>query len=197
MMATEKAPTSFRLDPQTHERLSELKDRWHVAKPLILDSAVALLADPALGASLGTDCGSLEQGARAWADLLDQAATDNAQTFGRAEWNYLADVNNGCSPLFTLHGEGVRLGVTMLWANAHDGHRLDRTGDKWFPEGRKADQAVTALVNKLRQLDYVHGWAVVVAIQFFWAHCNELDHQKDEWWTTARRRQVTGAAKAE
>src|SRR5206468_1688739 len=55
---------------------------------------------------------------------------------------------------------------------------------------RGLEVTVKELVGKLRNLDYVHAWALIVAIQWFWDHQHEgIDIKKDPWWTLAFRRQ--------
>jgi len=176
----DKRSVAFRFSPRSIERLGGIAERWHCDKTSILEHAVELLADPGLAASVGGGFMAAEQALRCWAELLDQAAADNARTFVRAEWNLLADANNGCSPLLTLAGDrdAPRLATTLLWANAADSMKLDGSDEKWGlrdPAG---------FVERLRQLDYTHSWAALVAVQWFWEHSRcAIDHGEDAWWT--------------
>lgn len=129
---------------------------------------------------LGATAPALNQAIDCWAELMAQASADNAETFRREEWNYLADLLNG-----TLHEPGFGTPGTIYAMEAADGHRLDRLGDKWF--GDNGDAEVSDLVLKLERLDYAHCWAMLSAVQFFWTDL-EIDHQTDEWWTLSFRR---------
>lgn len=201
MADDKKTMAAFRFSPTTHARLDRLAEGWHVAKVGVLEHAVHVLADPEIGAAVGDGFQAAEQGLRCWAELLSQAAADNAQTFVRDEWNLVADANNGCSPTFAMAGEDFRAGVgpTLLWANVADAIRLDGADRKWLGDGKSAAKRGRELVEKLRSLDFVHGWAAVVAVQFFWQHCQEIDHTQDEWWQVSFRRDLlatgTGDAK--
>jgi hypothetical protein len=125
----------------------------------------------------------------AWADVLACATRENEGVFSRAEWKMMADCCNGCA----LSMQPRMAAAIQIWPNVEDGHRLDRTGDKWFKPGRPADAAVAALVAKIRALDEVHAWAVIYAIVWFWDH-TDLDAQRVEWWTLAVRRAGAGRA---
>lgn len=187
-MSEERKQVNFRLGAKAHERLEQLAQRWHADKTHVICHAIELLADHDLIAVLCGGYQAAEQGLRAWASQIERASRDNDQAFTRAEWNLMADVNNGCSALYTLHGQwALEAPTTMIWANVEDGHRLDGAGQKWL--GTNADAQVTELVRKLRDLDYAHGWAVALAIQWFWEHANDaIDHAKDLWWTIEFRR---------
>jgi hypothetical protein len=44
--------------------------------------------------------------------------------------------------------------------------------------------------DRLLALVYVHAWALIVAVQWFWEHQDHgIDIKKDPWWTLAFRRQ--------
>jgi hypothetical protein len=192
-LMAEKSQRNYKLSQQIIERLDAAGERWHCTATDIVEMGIDLQTDPDLCASVGDGHLAAKQALACWADLLDQATRDNAKTFSRSEWNYLADVNNGCSPLFTMlgaGGKGLRMMPTMLWANVEDGQRLDGTGEKWFP-AKQADQKVAELSKKLQALDFVHSWAVVVAIQFFWQH-TDIDHGEQPWWTLEFRRELLG-----
>lgn len=159
--------------------------------------------DPSALAIVGDTTPALNQAVECWARVIAEATHANATAFSRPEWNFLADCCNGL-----ILDTGVGNPAVYLYAEAEDGHRLNRTGDKWFGgdgadlEGslkrlgagkatkgtRTADAAVAGLVKRLQQLDYVHAWAMLMAIQFFWDHPSDIDHQEHDWWTLPFRR---------
>lgn len=189
----DKRMSSFRLSPKTQADLDRLAKHWRTDKTQIVQYAVGLVADREIGAMLGEGFQAVEQSLRAWGELLSQASKDNAKVFSRDEWNYLADANNGISPLTFMTIHGMSSPATMVCANAN---RLDSAGEKWF--GKDAGKRVAKLVQKVRDLDYAHGWALVVSLQWFWVHlplppwfwdhCQAIDHQEDDWWTVEFRR---------
>ncbi len=153
---------------------------------------------------LGDSATYLNQALECWADLIARATADNAESFAPLEWAIIADVCNG-----TLWEPGVGNPGIMLAAEVEDGHRLDGTGYKWLgDEGtelagsldrigagkstkamRAVDAQVASLVKRLAALDYVHGWAVIVAVQWFWGHCElDIDARTDAWWSIPFRR---------
>ena len=87
----------------------------------------------------------------------------------------------------------------LLAAAVEDAHRLENIGaqcldwggnDSTVIKDKNIDAAVAGVVEKLRNLDYVHAWAVIVAVQWFWEHHDEgIDVKDDQWWTPAFRRQ--------
>lgn len=161
---------------------------------------------------LGDRATELNQALECWADVIARATADNADVFTPSEWCMIADVCNG-----TLWEPGVGNPGTMLAAEVSDGHHLDGTGYKWLAdegtelagslerlgagkptkEMRAVDAQVSSLVKRLAALDYARGWAVIVAVQWFWRNCEaEIDPRSDPWWTVAFRRKVEGAESA-
>src|SRR5262249_6697860 len=110
------------------------------------------------------------------------------------EWCVLAEAlkNKRFDPDFGNPGD-------LLATSVEDAHRVENAADKYFsmdlPEDdyssiKLLDETVGELVKKLRNLDYVHAWGVILAVQWFWEHQDEgLDCKKDDWWTLAFRRQ--------
>jgi hypothetical protein len=78
-----------------------------------------------------------------------------------------------------------------------DAHRLEDAAARWAvhdspseDNSEETDAAVGDLVKRLRELDYVHAWAVIVAVQWFWEHDDEgIDIEQHRWWTLMFRRQ--------
>lgn len=186
-----KKPVSYLFTDDTISKLDRIAEHWSCPKTQVLEHLVELVEK--YGPIVGEEFGALDQALQGWSAQIAAATADNAATFTRAEWNYLADVNNGCSPVL-FHDVGNP--VTHIWANAYDGHKLDRIGLKWFAEEGAdpgADQAVAELVEKLQQLDTIHGWAMLICLQWFWDHCQTLDNNADEWWNIAS--ELTGGPK--
>lgn len=136
-----------------------------------------------------------------WCRALDLATADLEGQFGHQEWNYLADAFNGTLLLI----EGVSAGVGQYLAlQVWDCHRLDGYGAKWLAE--EGDDAlavegkVRSLVDRLAALDFIHGWAVLAAVGFFWSATRPdrgwIDHTTDPWWTLAYRRAHAARARA-
>jgi hypothetical protein len=181
-----KKMVSLRLDEHSRQCLECLSERYNITQTAALEAAVALLARPTqderadrvlgLSATQEVPIARIHQHLEAWATGLADATLDNENLFSRQEWNLIADVCNG-----TLwQGSGSSPGI-LLAANVGDGHRLDGAGEKWL--GYPAAGKVALLTSKVRDLDYLHAWAVITAVQVFWDHCNEIDHSEDEWWT--------------
>lgn len=127
-----------------------------------------------------------------YARAIEDATASVSQVLGRQEWNYLADVLNGCGDIYAESGLSARL---VLTAEAEDAHRLNRTGDKWFApddpavvvEGESPDERVAALLLTLRGLSEIEAQAVLLAVRHFWERSEEIDHTVDEWWGIAHR----------
>lgn len=165
---------------------------------------ITVYPDPQALAVLGTSAPQLNQALECWGNIIARASADNSKDLGAAEWAMLADVCNG-----TLWEPRVDNPAVLLAAEIEDGHRLNGAGYKWFcgedgelagslerlglgkptKEMRDADNRIKALVEKLVAMDYAHSWAVIVAVQWFWDHCElQFDARKDPWWTLAFRR---------
>lgn len=127
-----------------------------------------------------------------YARAIEYATASVSHVLGRQEWNYLADVLNGCGDIYAESGLSAR---TCITAEAEDAHRLNRTGDKWFApadpavvaEGESPDERVAALLLTLRGMSEIEGQAVLLAVRHFWEHADEIDHTADEWWSISHR----------
>jgi hypothetical protein len=152
---------------------------------------------------LGASSPSLNQAVECWAALLARATADNAKQFycqfdddfggchGLHDWCLLAEVLKGkrFDPDFANPG--------MLIATAvDDSERLTETASKWFISHRggpdTADKEFAAefgsLVKKLREVDYAHAWAIIVAVQWYWENHRFINFENDAWWTLSFRR---------
>jgi hypothetical protein len=161
---------------------------------------------------IGTSAPALNQAIECWAALLLRATADNAKTFywneegvsggslnGKWEdmhelrpWGLLAEVLKGrrFDPDFANPG-------ALLATAVEDAHRMEDAAEKWFSSefdgeqrSRGLEHSVAALTKKLRDLDYAHAWAVIVAVEWFWDHqADGIDIKKDPWWSLVFRRQ--------
>jgi hypothetical protein len=161
---------------------------------------------------LGSTAPALNQAIQCWASLLARATADNAKTFywneegclvghltGKREdmhalhpWGVLAEALKDVrfDPEFANPGE-------LLATAVEDAHRMEDAAEKWFSSEFDGEEyahgletTVKELIRELRNLDYAHAWAVIVAVQWFWDHHGEgIDIKKDAWWTLAFRRQ--------
>lgn len=117
---------------------------------------------------------------RRYARQVEQAGRELQAVLDRKEWNYLADVLNGCGDLWDLGDPGLP-SLALIRAEADDGDRLNGLGKKW-----KVD--VPDMLRKLEALSPAHGEAILAAVRWFWSHPEAIDHKKDEWWHPRFRR---------
>ena len=111
--------------------------------------------------------------------LIESATTELDAALTRREWNAIADVMNGCADLYDYSGPQIGP-LTLLVGNLQDSEGL---GAKWGID--TAD-----LVRRLQVLTPLHGFAILAAVRWFWAHCNDVDHQKHNWWLPRYRRRA-------
>ncbi len=159
---------------------------------------------------VGDTAPALNQAVECWAALLARATADNSRKIEQAEdyqirqlmgkewqmneWSLLAEALKGMrfDPGFANPGQ-------LIAAAVEDAHRLEYIGAECLDWGccdssvikdKHIDAEVGRVVEKLRNLDYVHAWAVIVVVQWFWEHHDEgIDIKKDPWWTLGFRRQ--------
>jgi hypothetical protein len=159
---------------------------------------------------VGSSAPALNEAIECWAALLVRAMADNNRLFGQAEepqirqlmgkewqmneWSLLAEALKSLrfDPEFANPGQ-------LLAAAVEDAHRLDYIGSECLDWGecdstvikdKHIDAEVAKVVGKLRELDYVHAWAVILAVRWFWEHRDKgIDIKEDPWWTLAFRRQ--------
>lgn len=155
---------------------------------------------------VGSSAPALNQGIECWAALLARAMGDNARTFlessepsgigpdpvepqGLHEWGVLADTlkDRQFDPGFANPGQLVATAV-------EDAHRLENVAEGWYLHvGAETywrepfENDVKALIEKLQTLDYVHAWALIKTIQWYWDHCETID-RNDRWWTLPFRK---------
>jgi hypothetical protein len=160
---------------------------------------------------IGATSPALNQALECWSALLARATADNSKKFEQAEqsreirhlmdkywqmneWSLLAEAIKDMrfDPEFA-HPE------QLIASAVEDAHRLEYIGAKCLDWGgcdstviqeKHIDAEVKAVIDKLRTLDYVHGWAIIVAIQWYWEHhLHGIDIEKDHWWKLPFRRQ--------
>lgn len=120
----------------------------------------------------------LSNGIRMAAHLVANAAVNVASRFAPVEWEYVYKSFNGRE----VEPESNRPGHHL--AEAVEQHHA-RFGAKDVLDGKDVEKSVSKLCDKLRQLDYLQAWAMLIAIR--WRE--EYDHEtaKDGWWTLAYR----------
>lgn len=163
---------------------------------------------------LGATSPALNQALECWAVQLTIAMAENGKTFfnrepvdldplhecisharSLKEWCVLAEAlkDKTFDPDFASPGY-------LLAAAVEDAHRFENVGHKWFgafeviPDkdlDHHRTRCLEELLEKLRKLDYAHAWAVILAVQWYWEHHEQIDIEKDEWWTLAFRREWT------
>lgn len=172
------------------------------------DTRYSIYPDPKAVEILGSTSPALNQAIECWAALLVRASGDNSKKFSESyratgpfpenplhEWGTLADALKDVR----LDPDFPHPGI-LLAAAVDDAYRLEDAGYKWFSSefgetmkddeyARHLDNAIASLVKKLRDLDYVHAWAIAVTVWWFWEHHDEGIDIKDPWWTVAFRRQ--------
>jgi hypothetical protein len=158
---------------------------------------------------VGNSAPALNQAIECWAALLARATAENSRTFFQAdpvdmqienvlymmnEWSLIAEAIKGMrfDPEFANPGQ-------LLATAVEDAHKLDYIGstcldwggcDSTIIKEKNIDARVEKTVDKLRQLDYVHSWAVILAVQWFWEHQDKaIDIKKHPWWTLPFRRE--------
>jgi hypothetical protein len=157
---------------------------------------------------LGESIPTLNQAVECWAALLARAMARNAETFldpsrlshiapcieakeGIDEWRLMAELLKEMhfEPEFPNPGE-------LLHTAFEDANTLENLGKKWFSSSFEMEsfteclhRDVKMLSQKLRSLDYIHAWALISAVQWYWRHSEKIDFRKDRWWTLPFRRE--------
>jgi hypothetical protein len=142
--------------------------------------AVSIHATPAALEVLGASTAQLNQAIACWAELITQSSADNAKAFSREEWCLLAEALNGvkCDPSEAAPGNAMASAL-------EEAERNEGFGTKWLGEGR--DPELEALLERMRTLDYAHAWAVILAVQWYWAHYEAVRLSEEPWWTLQYR----------
>ncbi len=146
--------------------------------------------------SATADTAGINGALRRYSGSIVQASRELESVLVRAEWNYLADCLNGCADLWD-YAETPLSSLTLIRAEAHDAHRLNRTGGKWFGETKKAgDKGAAELGQKLDAMTALHGDAILCAVRHFWEHPG-IDHTVESWWTVEHRVRAAAKGRAE
>jgi hypothetical protein len=166
------------------------------------DKRYSIYPSPRALEILGTSSPALNQAIDCWGALLARATADNRKVFSNGEpseyqvhalleWGLLTEVLKGKNfdPEFASPGH-------LIATSIEDAHRLEDTGRKWFDSVLDMEDyenglqgAVSDFVKRLQELDYVHAWALIVAVQWYWEHHDKIDVRKDAWWTVQFRRE--------
>jgi hypothetical protein len=156
---------------------------------------------------VGDSTPALNQAIECWGAVLARAIADNSDIFLKSHFE---DLGDGKIDEHYVHDwgvladalKGVRVDpdfgnpAYLLSSAVEDAHRLNKVGFRWlepnldFDGTREVDPAIYELVEKLKNLDYVHAWAIIVTVQWFWEQCEQgMDIRNDAWWTLPFRRQ--------
>lgn len=130
-----------------------------------------------------------------WARILRETEASLAESLKREEWNFFADVMNGT--IFDDSWSGQ-----YLWAEAEDAMRLNGTDWKWFGTEKEELKQSLAHVQKkktelhprgktllaaLGKFTFAQTQFVLFAVSFFWQNHEQIEPQKDDWWTLGFR----------
>lgn len=134
--------------------------------------------DPTALAIVGGTSPACNWAIECWARVLRESQPE----LTRAEWNFFADLLNGTWLL-----DGASSTTQHLSLEVHDGHELNRLGDKWLIEEggdpAEADAAVKELLAKIAEWNYPTVQYVLAAVTCFWHRAQTVDHKTDDWWT--------------
>jgi len=131
-----------------------------MARPLM----VSCYPQPWVHVIVGNGSADWNKAIENWAMVVADAAVENAETFTKAEWNYLAD----------------RLNPVNMGRNAEiklPSH-YERPGE--FLAALVPDAPV--LAGKLAELNYTHAWAVLKALEWRRSLDQSVAQNKDKWW---------------
>jgi hypothetical protein len=128
----------------------------------------------------------MRQALHEYARLISRASREIEGQFSREEWNYLADVLNGCWELWETNVDDP---TTLIVAEVEDAHHLNRAGDKWLGSvGKASDKAVADFSRRLQALTPLHAYAMLASVRWFWTHHEKIDWTVQEWWRVGFRR---------
>jgi hypothetical protein len=171
------------------------------------DTRYSIYPAPKAVEVVGNSTPALNQAIECWAALLTRAIADNEKSFSCSynehhtaeyhplhEWRLIAEVlkDRRFDPEYPNPGQ-------LLATAIEDTHRLENIGLDWkdVPDflaergpQKEVDTAVKNVCSKLLALDYVHSWALITTVRWFWEnHQKGIDIKKDSWWTLLFRRQ--------
>ncbi len=173
------------------------------------DTRYSVYPAPKATEILGDSAPSLNQAIECWASLITRATADNAKKFRKQDgpdlfgnvghplhdWAFMAEAlkETRIEPDFSNPS-------AILASALEDANRLHDLGAKWFHaehlEGKWKEYSdlstkeIEAVVELVRKTDFVHAWALVLAVNWYWLHAGDgVDIKNDEWWTLAFRRE--------
>jgi hypothetical protein len=154
---------------------------------------------------IGDTAPALNQAVECWAALLSRATADNSNKIvksrfsdlggGRIEVDYLHEWGVLADTLREMRFDPEFANPSFLLASAvEDAQRLQGVGFRWlepslnFDGSLEVNPAIFRLIEKIKNMDYAHAWAIIVAVQWYWEN-HEMIAKEDEWWTLAYRRE--------
>lgn len=154
---------------------------------------------------IGDTAPALNQAVECWAALLARATEENSKKILKSRFS---DLGEGRIDVHYLHEWGVLADTLremrfdpefpnpspLIASAVDDANRLRRVGHRWldpkldFDASNEVGPAIFKLVEKIKEMDYVQAWAIIVAVQWYWEN-HEMIAKADEWWTLAYRRE--------
>jgi hypothetical protein len=127
----------------------------------------------------------LGQAVLCWGKVLEQASLAVAGQLKPGEWAFLAEAAAGKE--FEFDPEWSDPG-NQLAQTAERGCSYELGLHHLHKDRAKARDAAAALAKRLRDLEYVHAWAVITALQWRADHSGRAAvAENEEWWTLAHR----------
>lgn len=172
---------------------------------------------------IGGTSPELNQALDCWAGELARAITKNAESFrgghmakgdkqvrvqASEHWTMLSVSlqKKNFDPEYPKPGELIASAVEEaerfegLWTK----RRLNAKGSDsdCATETELLNTDFAAFLTQLRQLDFVHAWAIINTIAWYWQNHTRIDSNKDQWWQLwfrldLERTKRTGSEKAE
>lgn len=128
------------------------------------------------------------QAIRCWAKLFEPACVEVAAAFSSEEWQFLWAATKGDTTAFdpehsrpgSMIAERIERAI-VFQIGLEELHKSTKIGK----------ERAAAIAERVRQLDYLHAWAVIWALQ--WRADFKNGVPDGEWWTLAHRQANMGA----
>jgi hypothetical protein len=128
-----------------------------IKKSVSLSTDVIEMVDAFVGRYYGEEFSArLAEIVEDYTAMVSRAKKEVAPLLSEAEWNYLRDMLNG-----TIVDAGADF-AAYLAMDVEDANRLDGLGEKWEIDA-------SALAQKLKSLSFFHGYAIIKAVDEWWA----------------------------
>jgi hypothetical protein len=156
---------------------------------------------------LGGSSPALNQALECWAAELARASAQNCDRHTGFSESYFEQISADKCDIHEIHDWAVLAyslkgkpfdpefsrPQELLAAAVEDAHTLEKVGNKWVVSeidltSREVDAAIAQLAHKLRGLTFARAWAIIVAVQWYWEHHEDLDLIRVDWWTLSFRR---------